>query len=219
MVKLSSPISYRVVKYLLGHPTTTQDRISVEVGASIGLVNRVMRPLFEKGICHRGKRNSIKDVDALRLLEQLSWERGLLSLVRSTIRLQVSEVLEAEREIHNVCKAHRIDYALTTFTALNHYRPYYITYPTIHAYASEIYRLKNFLPAGRGAIAVELLMPDLDIIMKDVVVVGDLRLVSPIQTIIDLFCFGEGGRDGAMKLLDQIKNGDAKALNGETRTS
>ncbi|MBI2183967.1 MAG: hypothetical protein HYU39_03305 [Thaumarchaeota archaeon] len=41
--------------------------------------------------------------------------------------------------------------------------------------------------------------------MKDVRKIDDLKLVTPIQTVIDLFCFGEGGRDGAMRLLNQIK--------------
>jgi len=205
MIILSSSQSYKVVKYLLEHPSTTQSKIAVETHVSIGLVNHVLKSLLEIGVCQRINWKRIDVIDPLRLLETLSWSRVLQRLVKSTTRLQLSEVPKAERGIDEVCKAHGIDYALTTFSSLNHYQPYYITYPVIHTYTFEANRLKSLLPQGRGAVAVELLKPDLDVIMKDVRELEGLRLVSPIQTVIDLFCFGEGGRNGAMKLLDQIR--------------
>ncbi len=204
MVKLSSPQSYRVVNYLLAHPFTTQLKISADTRVSLGLVNHVVRPLFERGVCRRGKWKSVELVDPLRLLEILAWERTLQRLVKSTVRLQMSEVSKAKKMIDKVCNAHKIDYALTTFAALSHYQPYYITYPTIHMYTLDVNRLESLLPVGRGAVAVEILKPDHDMIMEDVREAEGLRLVSPIQTVIDLFCFGEGGRDGAMKLLNRI---------------
>ncbi len=58
---------------------------------------------------------------------------------------------------------------------------------------------------------IQILKPDSVLILKNTRRVRDLTLVEPIEVVIDLFCLGGAGRDGAMKLYQSLMQiGDRK---------
>lgn len=44
-----------------------------------------------------------------------------------------------------------------------------------------------------------------ELILKNARRSGGFTLAEPVQVVIDLFCLGGSGRDGAMKLYEEVK--------------
>jgi Mn-dependent DtxR family transcriptional regulator len=204
LVRLTSPQTYKVVAYLLAHPKTSQIEISRRAGVSKNLVNHVINELEAPGVATQRAKGHLELTDSLRLLEVLSTERPLSRLVESEVRTEESEVSKVERMVRNA-SAHAGEYALTAFSALAKYVEYYITYPTVHVYSQKPLELSGRIPKGRGDVTVQVLRPDSELIQKNARRTRQFTLVEPVQVVIDLFCLGGSGRDGAIKLYEEIK--------------
>ncbi|HVB11891.1 MAG TPA: winged helix-turn-helix domain-containing protein [Nitrososphaerales archaeon] len=207
MVKLTAPQTSKVINYLLANPSTSQVEISRSVGVSRDLVNHVVHELEAPGIVLQEAREHLELKDPLRLLEALSIQRPLSKHLIAEFRTEESDVTKVERMVRNAA-AHFSDsngYALTCFSALSKYIEYYITYPTVHVYSERPGELRKGLVEGRGDVVVQILKPDSELILGNARRMRDLMLVEPIQVVIDLFCLGGAGRDGAMKLYENVK--------------
>jgi hypothetical protein len=137
------------------------------------------------------------------LLDVLSTERPLSRLVESEVRTEESEVSKVERMIRRHAP-NEDEYALTAFSALARYLEYYITYPTVHVYSQKPLELFDRIPKGRGDVTVQILTPDSEVILKNARRIQGFALVEPVQVVIDLFCMGGSGRDGATKLYEEM---------------
>jgi hypothetical protein len=199
--KLTSPIAYQVVTYLLTHPTTTQLETSRQAGVSIGWVNAVIKTLEDNHVIRRGKKSRLELVDPISLLDALAWERPLSRLRKTATPLEISNPQEAETALAEICLKSKTRYALTGFAGLSRYLAYHIGYPTIHAYAAENL-IAESLPKGRGAVTIELFNPDYPSIFGHAQSHDGFSVVEPIQVVIDLYCLGSAGRDAAMKLYE-----------------
>lgn len=208
MIRATSRQTYKIVTYLLSHPNTSQIKVSESVGVSRNLVNHVVNELETPGVVSQKSRGHLELVDPLRLLEVLSMERPISTLVESEIRTEESEPSKVEKMVRNA-EVHRVGtYALTAFSALSKYLEYYIAYPSVHLYSSKPRELAEAIPKGRGDVTLQILRPDSEIIMEKVTRRGEFVVVEPVQVVIDLFGLGGPGRDGAMKLYEQMKQKD-----------
>ena len=136
------------------------------------------------------------------MLEALSVERPLSKLLLVRIRTEESDAHAVELAISKLRSAG--NYALTAFSALARYTQYYIAYPTIHLYADRPQDVASGIRPGRGDVAVNILRPDSETELGNARELEGVHVVEPIQTVIDLFCLGGPGRDGALKLYHQI---------------
>ena len=209
-VKLSSPQAFRIAKYLLEHPVTYQRQIHRDLGISIGWINAVVNSLYEVGITRKGKLRRIELEDPYALLDLLSWHRPLQRLLVATVRLELTELADAEKNLREISLKAQLDYALTAFSGLSRYLAYYITFPTIHTYTNNPQQLSKLLPRGRGPITIEILTADYPDLLKNTRKIDNLDIVDPIQIVIDLFCLGSAGRDAATKLYEMIRNEQQK---------
>ena len=209
-MKLSSPQAFRIVKYLLEHHITYQRQIRQDLGISIGWINAVVNSLYEGGIVRKGKLRRIELEDPYALLDLLSWQRPLQRLLKVTVRLELTEIASAEKNLRNICSKTKLDYALTAFSGLSRYLAYYITFPTIHTYTNNPEQLSQLLPKGRGPITIEVLSADYPDILKNSRNINDFNVADPMQVVIDLFCLGSAGRDAATKLYEMIRNEQQK---------
>jgi len=209
-VKLSSPQSFRMAKYLLENPITYQRQIHRDLEISIGWINKVANSLYEAGITKKGKWRRIELEDPYALLDILSWHRPLQRLIKATVRLELTEIANAEKNLREICLKAQLDYALTAFSGLSRYLAYYITFPTIHTYTNNPKQLSQLLPKGRGPITTEILSPDYPDILKNTRNINNFNTVDPIQIVIDLFCLGSAGRDAATKLYEMTRNEQQK---------
>ena len=218
MVKLTAPQTFKVVKYLLAHPDTSQVEISTKVEVSRDLVNYIVRDLEAPGLALQESRGHLRLKDPLRLLEALSIERPLKKLLIEEIRTEQSEVTKVERMIRNAA-VHSVrggyQYAFTCFSALSKYIEYYITYPSVHVYSNKPDEMEKSIVRGRGDVTVQILRPDSETILQNIRMTRDLLLVEPIQVVIDLFCLGGAGRDGAVKLYESLTKVGSKKSKSE----
>jgi biotin operon repressor len=212
MVKLTAAQTFKVVNYLLANPSTSQVEIAREIGASRDLVNHVVQGLKAPGIVSQESREHLELKEPLRLLEALSIERPLSKILVEEIRTEQSEVSRVERTVRNwfVHSPRAGRYAFTCFSALSKYIEYYMTYPNVHLYSSNPEELSEGLVRGRGDIVVHVLRPDSDVIFRNMRQINGVAVVEPIQVVIDLFCLGGAGRDGAMKLYQSLIELNAK---------
>lgn len=211
-VKLSSPQAFRIAKYLLENPIAYQRQVHLDLGISLGWINTVVNSLCEAGIARKGRWRRIALEDPYALLDLLSWQRPLQRLIEATVRLNVTDMETAEKELHEVCLKAGLNYALTAFSGLTRYLAYYMTFPAVHVYTNDPEQLSRMLPKGRGPIIMEALRPDYDWILKDTRKVKEFSVVDPVQVVIDLFCLGSAGRDAATRLYERIKNERQKTV-------
>lgn len=209
-VKLSSPQAFRIAKYLLEHPVAYQRQIHRDLGTSIGWINAVVNSLYEAGITRKGKWRRIELEDPYALLDLISWQRPLHRLLKATVRLELTEIGSAEKNLRENCLKAQLDYALTAFSGLSRYLAYYITFPTIHAYTSNPEQLSQLLPKGRGPLTIEVLSADYPDILINTRKINNFTVVDPIQVVIDLFCLGSAGRDAATKLYEMTRSEQQK---------
>ena len=144
--------------------------------------------------------------DPYSLLDLLFWQRPLQHLIEHSIRLELTNIESIEKELYKVCWKAGVKYALTAFSGLMHYLPYYLTFPVVHIYTDDPDKLSKMLQRGRGPITLEVLRPDFNWILEDSVKVGELSVVDEVQVVIDLFCLGSAGRDAATQLYERIGN-------------
>jgi hypothetical protein len=209
-VKLSSPQAFRIAKYLLENPVTYQRQIHRDLEISIGWTNKVVNSLYEVGITKKGKWRRIELEDPYALLDLLSWHRPLQRLIQATVRLELTEIANAEKNLRENCLKTQLDYALTGFSGLSRYLAYYITFPTIHTYTNNPRQLSQLLSKGRGPITIEILRPDYPDILKNTRNINNFNTVDPIQVVVDLFCLGSAGRDAATQLYEMTRNEQQK---------
>ena len=211
-VKLSSPQAFHIAKYLLEHPVAYQRQIHRDLGTSIGWINKVVNSLYEAGITTKGKWRRIELEDPYALLDLISWQRPLHRLLKATVRLELTEIASAEKNLREICLKAQLDYALTGFSGLSRYLAYYITFPTIHTYTSNPKQLSQLLPKGRGPLTIEVLSADYPDILKNTKKINNFNVADPIQVVIDLFCLGSAGRDAATKLYEMTRSEQQKTI-------
>ncbi len=211
-MKLTAAQTFKVINYLLVNPRTSQIAIAKEIGSSRDLVNHVVQGLEAPGIVSQEAREHLELKEPLRLLEALSIERPLSKLVTEEIRTEQSEVSKVERMVRNwsIHSSRAGRYAFTCFSALSKYMEYYITYPTVHVYSGNPEELSKGLVRGRGDVVVQILRSDSELIFRNTRQMKELTIVEPIQVVIDLFCLGGAGRDGAIKLYQSLNEANDK---------
>ena len=211
-VKLSSPQTFRIAKYLLENSIAYQRQVHRDLEISLGWINTVVNSLCEVGIARKGRCRRIELEDPYALLDLLSWQRPLQRLIDATVRLDLADMENTEKELREACLKAGLKYALTAFSGLTRYLAYYMTFPTVHVYTDNPEHLIRMLSKGRGPITLEVLRPDHDWILKDARKVKEFSVVDPVQVVIDLFCLGSAGRDAATRLYERLKDERQKAI-------
>jgi hypothetical protein len=206
-MKLTSKKAFKVAKYLLEHPKTSQLELSNKTDVALGYVNEIVNYLYDLNMVSKKSRACVLD-DPVRLLEKISFERPLKRLEAATFRLPTTFIRESEETIRNICQKKHVRYTLTVFSGLKRYYEYHISYPSVHAYVSDI-SIGEQMEHGEGAIPITLLKPDRSDILNESNEINGFHVCDRIQIIVDLFSSGLG-RDAAIKFLEVVQHGDHK---------
>lgn len=195
-MNLKSIKSYRVAKYLLVNKVASQTEISQDTNVAISYVNEVLHYLSDLDMV-RIEYGETKLVDYARLLDKISFDRSFKKLIRETIRLPTSTIIDTENMLRSFCSNSRVRYAFTGFSGLRRYYEYHISYPMVHVY---VQNTNNFLTLekGEGVIPVVLLKNDRPDIFLGSKTIENVNVCEKIQIIIDLYSSGIG-RDAAIK--------------------
>lgn len=197
---------------MLGHRIGTQLGVSEKTGVSLYQVHVVIERLRSLEIIHEDRRRGARFVvrDPYRLLDALAFDRPLVELSAGSLRPEVGSLADAERLIRTVARKTKADYAFTCFAGLSKYLEYYLSYPAIHVYSGKSESLMRAIPEGRGPVTTFFLQPDSNAVLSGIREVGGCSVVDPIQVVIDLYCLGDEGRDGAIKLYEVLERKDVK---------
>lgn len=206
-MKLTSLKSYRVIRFLLEHPVSSQLEISRKTEVALGYVNKIVNYLYDINIVAKKSRRCILR-EPIRLLELISFERPLKWLEVASFRLPTTSIIKSEELIGNICKKHQVGYAFTVFSGLRRYFEYHISYPSVHVYVDDEEVVER-IERGEGAVPIILLKPDRPDILAGSSEIEGYGVCDRIQIIVDLFSGGLG-RDAAMKFLEVIQRGDEK---------
>lgn len=206
-MKLTSLKSYRVIRFLLEHPVSSQLEISRKTEVALGYVNKIVNYLYDINIVAKKSRRCILR-EPIRLLELISFERPLKWLEVASFRLPTTSIIKSEELIGNICQKHQVGYAFTVFSGLRRYFEYHISYPSVHVYVDDEEVVER-IERGEGAVPIILLKPDRPDILAGSSEIEGYGVCDRIQIIVDLFSGGLG-RDAAMKFLEVIQRGDEK---------
>jgi hypothetical protein len=211
-ISLVSEKALRIVRYLITHQNVTQMQIAGNTRVSVGMVNKVVSALIERGlIAYRGKNLTI--VDMWKLLNEISWNRPLRSLKKGELRLgDSSSIQDAETKLLEFCRESSMRYTLTLFSGATRLMGYGMKYDSIQAYFDQPERLLQEFSAHKmdlGAnkrdkgVALELYAADSEDIFDEAQVIDDVSVSSTAQLLIDLVSYGTEGRDWAVKLYEE----------------
>jgi biotin operon repressor len=209
-ISLSSPKALRVLKHLLIQSETTQFEISNKTKVSIGHVNKIINYLREQGITiYRGRKLIL--AEPWKLLNEISWSRSMHSLRTEDLSLpsRYSSVEEVETLLRDICKENRVQYAFTLFSAARRYSSYIKKYDVVQLYIDNYEQAKQFFPndffkKGDG-VHLEIYQPDSEDILTESRKIGNFKICSETQTIIDLICYGDIGRELAIEIYTNLR--------------
>jgi len=207
---LSSPKTLRVLRHLLIQSETTQFEISNKTKVSIGHVNKIINYLREQGIViYRGRKLIL--AEPWKLLNEISWSRSMYSLKTQDLSLssKYGNVEEVETLLRDLCKERRIQYAFTLFSAARRYSSYIKKYDVVQLYIDNYEQAKQFFPndffkKGDG-VHLEIYQPDSEDILTESREIGNFKICSETQTIIDLICYGDIGRELAIEIYTSLR--------------
>lgn len=205
---LVSPKALRIIRYILMYEKTTQVEIAQKTNVSIGMVNKVVSRLAQRDIVAYKKRN-LTLLEPYKLLNEVSWERPMSKLkIRDIYVPFTKNTHEAEEYLKNICKQHKIEYALTLFSAASRYSAYSMRYDTVYSYIEPSDRVlelakKPGISAAKG-IRLELFRVDNSDILEEARTHDGLSVCSPTQTLVDISSYGAAGKDVAVELYQQL---------------
>lgn len=181
-MKLTSPQTYKVLRFALERKSFRQAEASKETGVSLGLVNRVTNWLVAHHYAAR-QSDGYRLIAPAALAQQFSFFRRMeqLRFASFDVELSQQEVMEVLEETKSV---------LCLTSALQRYSDYFRD-PSLHFYADE--RVEETLrQLNPGRTRVELYRDDLeqDDDFENLQAKGTkkVRVTKKIRTMIDVLC-------------------------------
>ena len=213
-VSMSAPKAMRVVKYLLTHAGTTQMEVAARAHVSVGHVNKIVAYLVDQEIAkYKGRKLVLSE--PWKLLNEISWSRSMDSLKVSDwfVPDRYPEIEDLEKRIKQILQNMDARYAFTLFSAAKRHTSYMKKYDVVQLYVDTFDETRFALmkaelePVEKGQVHVEIFEPDSADILRESVTSKGFKICSPIQTVIDLSCYGTIGKELAIELYSKIRAG------------
>lgn len=210
-VSLSTPKAMRVVKHLLTHKQTTQMEIASNEDVSLGHVNKIVAHLIQRGIAnYKGKKLVLSE--PWKLLNEISRSRSMDSLRVADwfVADRYTEIEELEERMKQILANIDARYAFTLFSAAKRHTSYTKKHEVVQLYIETFNEThtraikEEFKPVAKGQVHIEIFEPDSVDILRESVTSEGFKICSPIQTVIDLLCYGTIGNELAIELYSKI---------------
>lgn len=175
-MKLTSPRTYRVVRYLLDHSTFKQVEVEKGTGVSFALVNRVVNGLIDRKYVAK-QPGGYRVIAPAALAQQFSFFRRMEKLQRASIDIDASPAQIKEMQIQTNSR-------LCLASALRNYDDYFHD-PAIQLYATKE-AIVEFMKFPSGRTRIEFYEDDL--MQEDDFNGKEVKYTTETRTIIDLMC-------------------------------
>jgi len=201
-VKVTSPGSWKVVCYFLKNDGSTMNQASVKTGVSYPWTRSVVKKLVEQGaFSDKGRKVGVADLDVL--FKAVAWERPINGLKGLGFRSCYDSEQEALKELYGNMEGIIPRSACTLFTAADMYLEGRASGGCVQLYADENAALvvRSLMGEGDG-VSFQVYNPDRELEAHSI---GDVRVVSIEQAILDLAGLGSAGSDAAKVLLKKYR--------------
>jgi len=203
---LYSPKAERILRVLLGEPKRAWriERLAAEAQVSLGMASKVKRLLEDREWLGR-RQDGFNLREPAKLLAE--WAENY-NYRRNTVQdfYSLDPIPGIESSLANACRDLRFEYALTGFSAAARLAPT-VRYQRATAYVKgrldEVADRMGLKRVSSGA-NVTLIEPYDEGVLLSAPEVGGTRVVSPVQTYLDLLNFRGRGEEAAEALLKQV---------------
>ncbi|MHB8372302.1 MAG: hypothetical protein ACYDAO_04860 [Thermoplasmataceae archaeon] len=204
-LRVTSQKSWKIICSLMESEFSSIRAISQSSGVSYGWTHSITKRLAEAGIVNIGAYGvRLQDVD--RLLNVVSWERPLESLLVKDITTNFSNAKDCMQEVALNLSKVGIDYAFTVHSSAVYYGTSVIRDDTVYLYlpiSSDRDIIESFAADKKMGCRLKIYVPDRDVIGSSKLI-GGIRMVDIYQTIMDLAGIGVGGYASAKELVKKI---------------
>lgn len=199
--KLAAEKAWKIICYLLNDRPASILAVSKKTGISYGWTNNIIHKLEDFGIINADYGLRIKDID--KLLNVVSWERPLESLLVETINTNFSTAAQCINEVALNLNRLGIDYAFTAHSSAVSYGSTIVREDTAYIYLPELSSreaIRSFSERNTKGCRLKVYAPDRNI-MKFSTIFNGIRIVDVCQNILDLAGLGIDGRIAAKDLV------------------
>jgi hypothetical protein len=178
--------------------------ITKEVGVSLGQLSKVNKKLDEFGLWLE-EPVGIKIIDKTKLLDL--WRENYRSERSGVLNLySIMQVSQIEKELAELCKTRKIQYALTLFSGANRLAPFTRYNLATSYFSGDLEELKRELelkevPSGAN---LQIRVPYDEGVYYKAQEIDAVRVASSIQIYLDLYNYAGRGREQAEFLRDRI---------------
>ena len=196
-IKITSEKSWKVVSGLIGLRSSSIRNLSLVLNVSYGWTHATIESLISHDLAQRnGNQVSISDMD--KLLNGVAWERPTNSLIVKEYAIPYKDPFEASVELASMFEGQNVRYAFASYFAGTKYTGESIRFDSIQVYLEkkeieDIGKQFGWSEGGAG-IKIQVMVPDRDL-FGEARIIGNMKITSPSQTLLDLAGLGYKGRD------------------------
>jgi len=199
--RITTENAWKVVTDILRNGLTSIKAVSRRAKISYGWAHRITNRLISRGIAER-LNDQVRIADLDKLLNVAALERPMSSLIKETVWTDYSESMDAATGLTRLLDRSGVRFAFTGFTAASIYTGAAIRHDAVYLYIQQeedIPALKSGRLKDLHGIRIQVYIPDRNV-TKDSRIVGDVRVVSEGQALLDMAGFGRSGGDLAREM-------------------
>ncbi len=202
--RLTSEKAWKIICSLMTEKPLNILSISKKTGVSYGWTNTIIHKLEDSEIITVDYDLRIRDLD--KLLNGVSWERPLESLLLETINTNFRTATQCIKEVALNLNKSGIDYAFTAHSYAVSYGSSIIKEDTAYIYLpnpADREVIRSFSEDKSEGSRLKVYVPERDV-MKSSTMFNGIRIVDVCQNILDLAGLGMDGRIAVKDLVNKI---------------
>jgi hypothetical protein len=199
--RITTQNAWKVVTAILSNELTSIKGISRRAGISYGWAHRITNRLISRGIAEK-LNDQVRMANLEKLLEAAALERPMAAMSMGAVRTGYSTSQDAASGLSNLLDKSKIGFAFTGFTAASIYTGSAIRHDAVYLYLKNeenLLLLKSDEVRSLRGIKAYLYKPDRDV-TRESQRIGDVRVVSKEQALLDMAGFGRSGGVLAMEM-------------------
>ena len=199
--RITTENAWKVVTDILSNELTSIRAVSRRAKISYGWAHRITNRLISRGIAEKFN-DQVRIANLDKLLNVAALERPMSAMIKETVWTDYSDSSDAATGLTRLLDKSGVRFAFTGFTAASIYTGAAVRHDAVYLYIQEeqdIPALKSGRLKNLHGIKIQVYIPDRNV-AKNSRIVGDVRVVSEGQALLDMAGFGRSGGDLAREM-------------------
>jgi hypothetical protein len=204
MIRITTPSAWRVVHHFIVNGPSSINRAAQATKTSYSWAHRVVQDLLAQNLIERKGRASFKIIDLGKLINGIAWERPFKELV---VKEWQASSISLTDVLHDIVDADP-DAVITGYYAVQEYGDFARRVDLVQVYSRNHQELERHLGRSDNGIKISVLQPDRVIESVKATRLGfeGIRVVAPIQLVLDLAGLGFAAQDLLQQILGELKD-------------